>query len=94
MNIKCMFGIHNWSKNCEKCANCKATRKDRHQVQGCQCSICGSAIHAWGAEKKIAPLTYEHTCQRCGAAERSVMIDCSDPDEIEASLRLLGLGGR
>jgi len=79
---------HDWSKDCEKCANCEATRKDRHHIQGCQCSICGSEFHAWGAETKIAPMIYSHSCERCGKSERSVIINPADPDDNDAFMRV------
>jgi hypothetical protein len=85
---------HDWSKDCEKCANCGATRKDSHRIEGCQCSICGSQFHNWGADTKVGPMLHSHSCKRCGKSERSVIIDPRNPDDLDAFMRVFGFGGR
>lgn len=80
---------HDWSKDCEKCAICGATRKDCHRLQGCKCIVCGSEIHDWTAGKKIAPIMMSRTCRRCGKEDRSVILDPSDPNSVDAIARLL-----
>jgi hypothetical protein len=32
---------HDWSKDCEKCTKCGATRKNAHKWSDCKCSVCG-----------------------------------------------------
>jgi len=31
MNLACLIGIHNWTKDCECCWRCGATHKDAHK---------------------------------------------------------------
>src|ERR1035438_7791905 len=57
---------HDWSKGCEKCAVCGATRTSAINWQGCKCSRCGRSRdegHDWskGCEK----------CAVCGATRTS-----------------------
>jgi hypothetical protein len=82
---------HDWNKDCEKCAVCDATRKDHHRVQGCQCTICGSEVHEWTALKKVGPMVMSCTCRRCGKEDRSVIIDPTDPDDLDAFIRVFGM---
>jgi len=32
---------HDWSKDCEKCGKCGASRQNRHSWADCKCSACG-----------------------------------------------------
>jgi hypothetical protein len=57
MNIMCKLGRHKWSKDCEKCADCGATRPNSHQWEGCQCRNCGKTCHDWSTD-------CEH-CSKC-----------------------------
>lgn len=107
MNEKCLDGSHqwegckcakcgetrdhDWSKNCEKCANCEATRKDCHRVQGCQCTVCSAEVHDWTAYNKLAPMLQSRSCRRCGKEDRAVMIDPSDPNDLDAFMHVFGL---
>jgi hypothetical protein len=50
---------HDWSKDCERCAKCGATRQSAHKWNGCMCLECGKTCHDWieDCEK----------CSHCGA---------------------------
>ena len=44
---------HDWSKDCERCAACPATRTDVHEWKGCICSKCGKTRdqeHDWSRD--------------------------------------------
>jgi uncharacterized protein (TIGR02145 family) len=43
MSIKCKIGLHDWSKNCEKCSKCENTRDFQHDwsKDSEKCSKCG-----------------------------------------------------
>lgn len=50
MSLKCMFGQHDWSKDCGKCINCGKTQTVSHPWKGCVCSKCGKTRddgHDW-----------------------------------------------
>lgn len=52
---------HDWSKDCEKCSQCGATRQNVHQWDGCKCSKCGKTRdegHDWSNNNG--------KCSKCG----------------------------
>lgn len=57
---------HDWSKDCEKCADCGAVRESSHQWTGCKCSNCSRVrdeSHDWKNGR----------CTRCEAKAPSLM---------------------
>ena len=57
---------HAWTKDCEKCATCGATRQNAHKWAGCKCSSCGNVRdqdHDWAKDCE--------RCSRCGATRTS-----------------------
>jgi hypothetical protein len=56
---------HDWSRNCERCARCDATRVDSHAWQGCKCEACGATRdeqHDWSKDCE--------KCCRCDATQQ------------------------
>jgi len=50
MKLKCVFGIHNWATDCEKCSICGKIRSNAHAWDGCKCLKCGKLRdeqHSW-----------------------------------------------
>ena len=63
---------------------------ESHEWRGCKCATCGQTRdqdHDWTPLKKIGPMVRSRTCQRCGKEDRSVIIDPSDPDDLDAFMR-------
>lgn len=61
--LLCRFGIHTWSKDCEKCSGCEKIRKFPHEWEGCKCSNCAkrrNVDHEWEDLDG-------YRCSRCGA---------------------------
>ena len=63
MNLYCFLGLHDWSKNCESCANCDKQQKGAHIWQGCRCAMCGKTDHDWETDSKI------RNCSKCSTEE-------------------------
>lgn len=58
-------GAHDWSSNCEVCAECGKTRNDAHDWNGCKCSNCGKTRdegHDWSKDCE--------KCAKCGIARQ------------------------
>jgi hypothetical protein len=60
---------HDWSKDCEKCARCGASRANNHQWNGCKCSACGKEQHQRADGK----------CVKCG---KHLMSKSDLPDKL------------
>jgi hypothetical protein len=82
MVISCIFGFHDWSKDCEKCFKCTQTRKDQHSWEGCKCIKCGrirNEGHDWSRDCEICAhcgrthpnshVWQDHKCTVCGRME-------------------------
>ena len=75
MRLKCTFGFHDWSKDCERCASCSQRRQNAHAWDGCTCSKCRAIHHAWDGctcSKCKATRNDGHTwsgrkCSKCGS---------------------------
>lgn len=52
MNLRCLLGIHDWSKTCDKCVWCDASRT--HEWVGCQCQSCSDTRDSPAARLLLA----------------------------------------
>jgi hypothetical protein len=70
---------HDWSKNCERCERCHATRENIHDWDGCFCLKCSAEHHSWKGGR----------CEQCGCRQKvSVFFD---PAHLAEDGRSLGL---
>lgn len=78
MNIRCRLGLHDWTKDCNRCANCGKDRFGEHKWRGCRCSACGltrNKDHIWegckcsicGAKRDRQHVWSDKSCSICGA---------------------------
>lgn len=60
--LLCKIGLHDWSKNCEKCSRCYKRRKNKHNnSKNCRwCSVCKTDLGET-QHKGTGP-----TCSKCG----------------------------
>ena len=80
MNLKCTLGLHEWTKDCEKCSKCDKTRQNRHDwSKDCQsCSICGKTrttphnFTAWTMKSVNLYYCGHHRCYTVGRKSCSV----------------------
>ena len=85
MHIKCILGIHDWSKNCEKCEICAKERNGAHDWSAnCQrCRKCSSSrrdvAHEWSGVK----------CAKCGCAKSDLMAEAVLTASLDAICNLM-----
>jgi len=51
MGMKCLFGVHEWGRDCEKCSACGRERFGFHYWKDGKCTKCGTARHELGSWK-------------------------------------------
>lgn len=57
--------FHDWSNDCERCANCGQTRRNEHRWRsgGCKCSECGKFRDEWH--------DWTWDCEKCATCKRT-----------------------
>ena len=55
---------HDWSKDCNACSRCGASRDDAHHWEGCKCMKCAKERHEWR----------DGVCAKCGKREKPKFI--------------------
>jgi hypothetical protein len=77
MNIKCLFGSHNWD-GC-KCSECAKIQDKLHKWDGCKCSICGitrDEQHDWSKDCEICAICGNHSSITKHKWDRCKCIKC------------------
>jgi hypothetical protein len=81
MNLKCLFGKHDWTSDCEKCARCGLARPNAHTWTGCKCTTCRvtrDEWHEWSEDWQA--------CRQCGTPSTFASVKSADVPRIQSIL--------